>query len=159
MLDLLEEFRGILSALDAERIAYAVCGGLAVAIHVRPRATIDVDLLIPRGELERAKGAIRSRGYVIETGPMILRRDVVEIHRLSRPDPETGDILSVDLVIVTPELAAAWETRERVGWQHGEVPVVSRSGLILMKRLRGSGQDLDDIRVLESAEDEHDDET
>ena len=36
----------------------------------------------------------------------------MEIHRLSKSDPETGDILSVDLVIVTPELAAAWDTRE-----------------------------------------------
>ena len=26
-----------------EEIDYAVCGGLAVAIHIRPRATVDVD--------------------------------------------------------------------------------------------------------------------
>jgi hypothetical protein len=50
---------------------------------------------------------------------------------------------------VTPALEEAWETRERVAWEHGEVPVVSRAGLISMKRLRGSGQDLDDIRTLE----------
>jgi hypothetical protein len=78
----------------------------------------------------------------------------IEIHRLSKPDPETGDLLSVDLLVVTPALAAAWETRERVAWEHGELPVVSRSGLILMKRLRGSGQDLDDIRLLESSDDD-----
>jgi hypothetical protein len=58
--------------------------------------------------------------------------------------------LSVDVVIVTPKLVSVWETRERVAWEHGEVPVVSRSGLVLMKRLRGSGQDLDDIRILEA---------
>jgi hypothetical protein len=62
VLDLLDEFRRILSALDAEGIEYAVCGGLAVAIHVRPRATIDVDLLLPRHEIERARDAIRARG-------------------------------------------------------------------------------------------------
>ena len=153
MLDLLEEFRGILSALDSAGVAYAVCGGLAVAIHARPRATVDVDLLLPRDELERAKDAIRGRGYVIDTGPMILRRDVIEMH-LSKSDPESGDVLSVDLLLVTPELASPWETRERVGWEHGEVSVVSRSGLILMKRLRGSGQDLDDIRILEGDDDD-----
>jgi len=150
VLDLLEEFRGVLSALDADRVAYAVCGGLAVAIHVRPRATVDVDLLVPRLELDRAKDAIRGRGYIIEAGPIVLHERAVEIHRLSKPDPETGDLLSVDLLVVTPELASVWETRERVGWEHGEVPVVSRSGLVLMKRLRGSGQDLDDIRILEA---------
>lgn len=150
MLDLLEEFRGVLSALDAGDVEYAVCGGLAVAIHVRPRATIDVDLLIPLGEVEGAKSAIRSRGYAIEAGPLMFHDGAVEIHRLSKPDPDTGDLLSVDLVLVTPQLAKAWETRERVRWEHGEVPVVSRSGLVLMKRLRGSGQDLDDIRILEA---------
>ena len=126
MLDLLDEFRGLLSALDAEGVEYAVCGGLAVAIHLRPRATIDVDLLVPRDEVERAKDAIRSRGYAIEAGPMI--------HRLSKPDPESGDLMSVDLVIVTPALASVWETRERVGWEHGDVPVVSRSGRRTMAR-------------------------
>lgn len=153
MLDLLDEFRSILSALDTDDVEYAVCGGLAVAIHARPRATVDVDLLVPRGEVERAKDAIRIQGYTIESGPMVLRKDVVELHRLSKPDPETGDLLSVDLIIVTPKLEAAWETRERVRWEYGEVPVVSRSGLVLMKRLRGSGQDLDDIRILEADDD------
>jgi hypothetical protein len=154
VLDLLEEFRGILSALDAARVEHAVCGGLAVAIHLRPRATIDVDLLIPRDDLERAKDAVRSRGYTIEAGPMLLREGAVEIHRLSKPDPETGDLLSADLVLVTPQLATVWETRERVAWEHGEVSVVSRAGLVRMKRLRGSGQDLDDIRLLEGDDDE-----
>jgi hypothetical protein len=73
----------------------------------------------------------------------------VEIHRLSKPDPETGDLLSLDLLVVTPALEEAWASREQIRWEHGMVPVVSRSGLVEMKRLRGSGQDLDDIRALE----------
>jgi hypothetical protein len=72
------------------------------------------------------------------------------MHRLSKPDPATGDLLSLDLLAVTPALAAVWESRERVAWQHGFLPVVSRAGLAAMKRLRGSGQDLDDIRALEA---------
>jgi hypothetical protein len=48
LLDLLEEFRSILCALEAAEIEFAVCGGLAVAIHAHPRATLDVDLLLPR---------------------------------------------------------------------------------------------------------------
>ena len=134
MLDLLEEFRGVLQALDAEGVEYAVCGGLAVSIHVRPRATVDIDLLVPRDALARAKRA--------------------EIHRSSKPDPETGDLLSIDLVLVTPELTEAWRTRQRLRWEHGQVSVVSRAGLVLMKRLRGSGQDLDDIRDLEATDGE-----
>jgi hypothetical protein len=51
-------------------------------------------------------------------------------------------------------LAAVWQSRERVAWEHGVVPVVSRAGLVTMKQLRGSGQDLDDIRVLEADNEE-----
>jgi hypothetical protein len=154
VLDLLDEFRSILAALDGAGVEHAVCGGLAVAIHVRPRATVDVDLLVPGGALELAKEVVRGLGYRIEADPMHLRDGTVEVHRLSKPDPETGDLLSVDLLLVTPALAPAWESRERVGWEHGEVTVVSRSGLLLMKRLRGSGQDQDDIRDLEAGDGE-----
>jgi hypothetical protein len=154
VLDLFEEFRSVLSALHARSIDYAVCGGLAVAIHSRPRATLDIDLLVPRASLEPAKRAIRELGYAVEAGPMYFRNRAVEIHRLSKPDPGSGDLLSVDLLAVTPELDAAWETRERVRWEHGEVSVVSRTGLAAMKRLRGSGQDLDDIRELEGGDGE-----
>jgi hypothetical protein len=53
---------------------------------------------------------------------------------------------------VTPALEAAWASREQLAWEHGRVPTVSREGLIQMKRLRGSGLDLDDIRALEDGD-------
>lgn len=55
MLDLVEELRGLLQALEPERVEFAVCGGLAVAIHARPRATLDFDLLLPREQLDAAR--------------------------------------------------------------------------------------------------------
>jgi len=42
------------------------------------------------------------------------------------------------------------ESRERVPWEHGRLPVVSRAGLARMKRLRDSGRDRDDIALLEA---------
>jgi hypothetical protein len=149
VLDLIEELRSIIAALEAARVEFAVCGGLAVAIHVAPRATLDVDLLLPMSQLERSKEIARGLGYGIESGPMRFSGGAVEIHRLSKPDSETGDLLSLDLLVVTAGLEEVWASRERIRWEHGVVPVVSRSGLIAMKRLRGSGQDLDDIRALE----------
>ena len=152
-MDLVDEFRALLEGLERAGVDFAVCGGLAFAIHVRPRATIDIDLLLPIEEVERAKQVAREQGYRIEAGPFVIRKDVIEIHRLSKPDPETGDLLSLDLLVVTQTLAPVWETRQRVDWEHGTVPVVSRAGLVTMKRLRASGQDLDDIRMLEAEDD------
>jgi len=147
--DLLDEFRGLVSALEEAGVDFAVCGGLAVAVHARPRATLDIDLLLPRDQLSRARDVAVRLGYRIDAGPMIVRKDVMEMHRLSKPDPETGDLLSLDLLLVTPALASIWQSRERVAWEYGNLPVVSRSGLVQMKRLRGSALDLDDIRALE----------
>jgi hypothetical protein len=152
VLDLLEEFRSLVAGLAAAGVEFAVCGGLAVAIHTRPRATVDVDLLLPRAQLQAARRVARGLGYVIEAGRMELGGGVVEMHRLSKPDPASGDFLTLDLLVVTPALEGVWETRESVEWQHGRVPVVSRAGLSAMKRLRGSGQDLDDIRELEGGD-------
>lgn len=149
MLDLVEEFRALVDALEREAVDFAVCGGLALAVHAHPRATMDVDLLLPAHALEPAREIARGLGYHLEAGPLVVRKDVVEMHRLSKPDPETGDLLSLDLLVVTPALERVWEGRQRIPWEHGEVPVVSREGLVAMKRLRGSGQDLDDIRALE----------
>jgi 23S rRNA-/tRNA-specific pseudouridylate synthase len=154
VLDLVEEFRALLDALGRARVEFAVCGGLAVAIHARPRATVDVDLLLPDEHLAGAKRVARNLGYSIEAGPLAFSEGRVVIHRLSKPDPETGDLLSLDLLVVTPALRSVWETRERVEWRHGSVPVVSREGLIAMKRLRGTGQDRDDIRSLQGEPDD-----
>jgi len=154
VLDLFEEFRMLVAALTAAGVEFAVCGGLAMAVHARPRATLDVDLLLPREVLEPAKEVARGLGYTIDTGPLVIRKHVIEIERLSKPDLVTGDLLSLDLLLVTPLLLPVWESRERVTWQHGTVPVVSRTGLIGMKRLRGSGIDQDDIQLLEAEDGE-----
>lgn len=123
--------------------------------HPRPAArdARDVDFLVPADQLEAGKRAAQVLGYTSEAGPLVMRKDVVEIHLLSKPDPETGDLLSLDLLLETPALEAAWSGRERVEWEHGSVPVVTRAGLAAMKRLRGSGQDQDDIRLLEGDDD------
>ena len=140
MLDLVEEFRSIVSALEAAEVPFAVCGGLAVAIHSQPRATVDVDLLLPRDQIDSCKAVVRELGYTIEAGPMVIRQDVIEMHRMSKADEESGDLLSIDLLVVTQDLEPVWSGRTRVGWAFGELPVVSRAGLIQMSACAGAGR-------------------
>ena len=45
----------------------------------------------------------------------------------------------------------AWDSRVAAPWEKGTVTVVSRQGLIVLKRLRGSAQDVADIQALEEA--------
>ncbi len=46
MLDLFEEFSSLVVTLNQAEIRYALCGGMAMAVHGVPRATEDIDLLI-----------------------------------------------------------------------------------------------------------------
>jgi hypothetical protein len=41
MLDIYEEFLKLVEALNERAIDYALCGGMAMAVHGLPRATVD----------------------------------------------------------------------------------------------------------------------
>ena len=40
------DFKELLSALNAHRVRYVIIGGYAVSFHAEPRATKDLDILI-----------------------------------------------------------------------------------------------------------------
>jgi hypothetical protein len=147
MLDLYDEFAMLIAALETARADYAVCGGIAMAIHGFPRATIDVDLVVPPSAAERVLACARALDYTIPADPMSLAGGAVEIRRVTKI--AQGEPISLDLLLVTPAIESAWKERVRVRWERGELWVVSRQGLITLKRLRGSGQDQDDIKRLE----------
>lgn len=152
MLDLFDEFVELVGALEAARLPYAVCGGLAMAIHGLPRATVDVDMLVPMDTAGQILEVGRRLGYTIPAEPMSFAGGAVEIRRVTKIDASSGDILSLDLLLVTPVLLDVWAGRTKIGWERGEVWVVSRQGLVALKRLRGSGQDQDDIKHLQENE-------
>ncbi|MFW6163457.1 MAG: nucleotidyl transferase AbiEii/AbiGii toxin family protein [Planctomycetota bacterium] len=127
---------------------YALCGGLAMAVYGTPRATVDIDLLVPPAALEEAMEAARQRGYAVEAAPMTFADGAIRIRRLTKLDPESEDLLTLDLLVVTPQIADVWEARRQVAWDDGTLSVVSRKGLTALKRLRGSDQDIADIERL-----------
>lgn len=150
MLDLETELEAIVDALDAGGIDYALCGGLAMAVHGAPRATIDIDLLIQPDDEERVEHVVAPLGYTIKARPMSFAGGSVAIRRISKIDAMDGDTVMLDLLMVSSVSALAWASRLRVPWRSRELHVVSRDGLIAMKRLRSSTQDLADIERLDS---------
>jgi len=150
--DLYEEFKSIVSALDEHGIDYAVCGGLAMAVHGLPRATVDIDLLILGESLDEVRELARTLGYTLESFPMTFSRGAVEIRRVSKVDQETGIVLPLDMLLVTPEIVEIWQSRIEVAWESGNLWVVSRLGLMALKSLGSSTQDLADIERLKESE-------
>ncbi len=147
MLDLLEELKRVIAGLDEAAIPYALCGGLAMAVHGYPRATVDIDILIRVEDQARVERAAELLGFTIHALPMHFRGGEVEIRRVSKVD-DSGQILSLDLLLVTDAVRLVWEGRQDMEWDFGKISVVSREGLITLKSLRGSGLDQDDIERL-----------
>lgn len=153
-MDILDELKKLITKLNEENIEYALCGGLAMAVYALPRATLDIDLLVEASSLEIARRAVHDLGFTLKAAPMEFHGGKVHIHRVSKIEPGTGETLTLDLLVVTPEIKSAWDTRTKVEWEHGNISVVSPEGLILLKSFRRSGQDQDDIDFLRSIIDE-----
>jgi hypothetical protein len=153
-MNLLEVLKNIINTLNEQRIEYALCGGLAMAIYALPRATLDIDIMIEADSLDRTKQAVHDLGFILSAMPMEFQGGKVLIHRVSKVDSNSGEVLFLDLLIVTPETRQAWENRLSVEWEGSTLSVISPEGLILLKSLRGSGQDQDDIQYLRSITDE-----
>lgn len=153
MLDLYEEFRGVVRTLEDAGIPYAVCGGLALAIHEFPRATEDIDLLVQPEHLEKVKDLLKPLGFEVWSLPMDLDEGKVQIRRLVKLEQKGTDSLVVDLILVSGDvMEESWKTRVRAPWGQHEISVVSKDGLIALKKLRASGQDLLDIEALQCGE-------
>lgn len=152
MLDLEQELGEIVDALAAEQIEYALCGGLAMAVHGAPRATIDIDLLVREEDVERIRGVVGRLGFTFRANPMTFSGGNVRIERVTKIDPSDGETLMLDLLLVTPELEGAWLGREKRQWRDGVLTVVSREGLIQLKTYRSSTQDRADIEHLKALE-------
>jgi len=148
-MDLFQEFLQLTKQFEREKIEYALCGGLAMAVYAFPRATIDIDVLIESKTLEKAKKAAMSLGFSFDAGLMSFKSGSIQIYRLTKVTEGRADALVLDLLLVTPEIEKVWETKQVLDWEQGTLPVVSPKGLIYLKSLRQSGQDQDDIKYLQ----------
>lgn len=148
MLDIFEEFRKLVALLAERNVDYALCSGLAMSVYAQPRATIDIDLLILSESLDKVLAIANTLGYNILRKDLSFVNGTIEIRRVSKIDREDGELLSLDLLLVTPGIRHVWESRVEGDWEGSKLSVVSAEGLIALKELRRSGQDLDDIKAL-----------
>jgi hypothetical protein len=78
--DLISELERVVDALGAAGVEYALCGGLAVALHGHVRATREIDLLIPADAKDTAIAALRTKDFTLLAGPI-----------RSRPAPQRNE--------------------------------------------------------------------
>lgn len=151
---LYEELKALIEALDENGVDYALCGGMALAVHGVPRGTVDIDVMVMFEDVERVVGLAKKLGYEMDAGVMNFSGGDVVIRRVTKLLPELKTFITVDMLVVTDRLRPVWESREGIEWEHGVIKVLSRQGLIEMKKISGRDQDLVDIKNLEGTVDE-----
>jgi hypothetical protein len=148
--NLYDELRAVLRALDQASVDYALVGGLAVAVWGAPRATKDIDLLVRGERLATAMAAARACGFTLEALPMEFK-DGTALQRMSKVD-KAGNLMVVDFILVDRNLEPAWASRVSLPFAERNVVVVSREALIAMKALAARPQDVADIQNLKEGD-------
>lgn len=144
------EMRRVTTALNQASIPYALCGGLAVGVHGYIRATRDVDLLVLTTDLDAVKEIAINQGYLDSSGEVSFKDPKFKLYRLTKiiPDPY-ADPMILDLLLINDPSDEIWLGREEIDWDGVPLYVVSKEGLLAMKREAGRDQDLLDIKQLE----------
>ncbi|MGA2571979.1 MAG: nucleotidyl transferase AbiEii/AbiGii toxin family protein [Terracidiphilus sp.] len=145
-----KDFKDLLRALNANAAEYLIVGGYALAVHLIPRMTKDLDLFI-RSDPENAKAVFRALAQFGAPLEGMTEADFVDgtIFQIGQ-EPDRIDILQrIDGV----SFDEAWANRIE-GAVDGEVPasVISRDDLIRNKLASGREQDLLDVKKLRAAE-------
>lgn len=147
VMDLFAELSQLLAEMQRHQVDYALCGGIALAVHGYARATQDIDILIPESSLELLRQSVKAAGYVFETEPLHFPASGVTIIRFTKV-LAGGQALMLDALLANGPLQRIWEQRETLRFEGGDVVVVSRQGLISLKLAAGRPQDIADVQKL-----------
>lgn len=152
--NLVAELHAVAKTLEDRRIPYAVCGGLAVTIWGATRTTKDIDILVPVERLTEVLEAVRPLGYIFAALPMTFDAGTSKERRVQRVTKVEGsDHLILDLILADAAFEGLLEDRLEMNLPLGPLAVISRKGLVAMKRLAGRPQDLADLMHLEVGDD------
>lgn len=147
-MDLPSDLIDLLAEFDASGVEYLLVGGVALALHGRPRFTKDADLWLRDTEanLDRARAALARFGAPAATIEALGPADPMDVIWMGHPPAR------IDLMKGVPggDFEAAWARRDRIPCGGTTVSVVSRPDLVALKRASGRPLDVIDADALES---------
>jgi hypothetical protein len=153
-MQIIEELYRLTEAFAASGLDYAVCGGLAVAIHGRPRLTVDIDVLVAATDVSRAAQIAASVGFDDVAGWVDLPVNKLGIARLYRLNKISGtEFLTLDLLEADSPDNAIFSDRHAFEVQGRTIQSLSRAALIAMKRESDRTKDRLDVELLHDESD------
>jgi hypothetical protein len=150
-----EELYRLTEAFAIANLGYAVCGGLAVAIHGRPRLTLDIDVVVASEDVDAAVRIAAKTGFDDLTGWVPLPANPFGIDRLFRVNKfEGADYLTLDILEADSRLNSILVDREAVEIEGKIIQLLSRAALIKMKSASSRLKDQLDVELLNDQADE-----
>lgn len=147
---LADELEKLAVALSAAGVEYALCGGLAMAVHGHVRATEDIDILVRESDLDEIITVAESIGYHLHTGWMTFNAQTAAELKLYRIVKVEGtDHVMLDLLMVAPAFEEEWKHRQTFHHDGVDLTVMTAHGLALMKRGTGRTKDQIDVEWLD----------
>ena len=148
-MDLHPDFYDLLAEFVRCGVRFVLLGGYAVGIHVKPRATKDLDLLVSGEDDNLSRVATTLTAFGAPAGVIDAARNMkpTEIVYLGVP-PVRIDILRQADGLDTEQTI---QRAEHVALGELVIPVISLDDLIANKRAAGRPQDLADVVLLERA--------
>ena len=136
--------------LNRHRVRYLLAGGVAANLHGSVRATLDVDVLVPR-DLANMARLLRALTEL----PYGIARELDAKELVDKPVTIVGDDPRVDIMTAawTVTFDQAWPSRVVRRIEGVQVPYLGRDDLIRSKRT-GRAADLADIERLEAIPEE-----
>jgi hypothetical protein len=143
------DWRELIGLLCTNRVRFLVVGAHALAVHGRPRATGDLDLLVE----PTVANARRLRAALTAFGFTALARQSEKFAEPGRMATLGREPLRIDLLTSISGLsfAQAWRGRVRVVVDGNEVGFLGRREFIANKKAAGRPKDLLDVALLAEA--------
>ncbi len=153
-MEIVDELLALSKVLERDHVPYAVCGGLAVTIHGRPRLTIDIDIVVPKPVMDQAIELAASVGFDMQEGWVSLPKNDLGINRLFRlTKVEGGEFITLDLLEADSDAIRLFADRVRVSIGDRQITVLSRAAIIEMKSRSTRTKDILDIEMLQDETD------
>ena len=151
MMNLFEEFFGIIHAFEEHGIRYAVIGGFAMGFHDVIRATKDIDLLILLDDIDAVPPILETLSYRLSGSPLTFNDSRLTLHRYVRFFREEYSML--DLLVGEEETYRDVVMNAEVHDPgNGPVRIARKEDIITLKLMRNSEQDRIDIKRLKGEE-------
>jgi hypothetical protein len=148
-LELPDDFRDLLVALADARADFVLIGGWAMAVHGRPRATEDIDVLVRATKANSAKVFAALAAFGAPVGP-----HCVDANTFGDEGPAYRIGIKPLCIEVLTKISGVSFDEAASDPVHADVdgrvvPVIGRRALLRNKRAAGRHKDLDDAEWLE----------